>query len=103
MPLIAGAAGAMAGAKTHVQHSGSFAGSAGAMGAKKPYLILERPQTAIAKNYKGYQGVGANVVQSVGDMSGYFKMADVRLNSVTGASDTELELIKVALEQGVIA
>lgn len=103
LPLMAGAAGAMAGAKTHVQHSGSFAGNAGAMGAKKPYLILERPQTAIAKNYKGYQGVGANVVQSVGDMSGYFKMTDVRLNSVTGASDTELESIRATLEQGVIA
>lgn len=103
LPLMAGAAGAMAGAKTHVQHSGSFAGNAGAMGAKKPYLILERPQTAIAKNYKGYQGVGANVVQAVGDMSGYFKMTDVRLNSVTGASDAELESIRAALEQGVIA
>lgn len=103
LPLMAGAAGAMAGAKTHVQHSGSFAGNAGAMGAKKPYLILERPQTAIAKNYKAYQGIGANVVQSVGDMSGYFKMTDVRLNSITGASDSELESIRAALEQGVIA
>lgn len=103
LPLMAGAAGAMASARTQVQHSGSFAGNAGAMGAKKPYLILERPQTAIAKNYKGYQGIGANVVQSVGNMSGYFKMTDVRLNSVTGASDTELESIRAALEQGVIA
>lgn len=103
LPLMAGAAGAMAGAKTHVQHSGSFAGNAGAMGAKKPYLILERPQTAIAKNYKAYQGIGANVVQSVGDMRGYFKMTDVRLNSITSASDSELESIRAALEQGVIA
>lgn len=103
LPMMAGAAGAMASARTRVQHSGSFAGNAGAMGAKKPYLILERPQTAIAKNYKSYQGIGANVVQSVGDMSGYFKMTDVRLNSVTGASDAELESIRAALEQGVIA
>lgn len=103
LPMMAGAAGAMASARTQVQHSGSFAGNAGAMGAKKPYLILERPQTAIAKNYKPYQGIGANVVQSVGDMSGYFKMTDVRLNSVTGASDAELESIRAALEQGVIA
>ena len=103
LPLMAGAAGAMAGAKTHVQHSGSFAGNAGAMGAKKPYLILERPQTAIAKNYKGYQGKGANEIKTVGSMRGYFKMTDVRLNSVQGASDTELESIRAALEQGVIA
>ena len=103
LPLMAGAAGAMAGAKTHVQHSGSFAGNAGAMGAKKPYLILERPQTAIAKNYKGFQGVGTNEIHKVGNMDGYFKMNDVRLNSVQGASDNELEMIRAALEQGVIA
>jgi hypothetical protein len=103
LPLMAGAAGAMAGAKTHVQHSGSFAGNAGAMGAKKPYLILERPQTAIAKNYKGFQGVGTNEIHKVGDMDGYFKMNDVRLNSVQGASDSELETIRALLEQGVIA
>lgn len=103
LPMMAGAAGAIASARTQVQHSGSFAGNAGAMGAKKPYLILERPQTAIAENYKGYQGIGANVVQSVGDMSGYFKMTDVRLNSVSGASNAELESIRAALEQGVIA
>ena len=103
LPLMAGAAGAMASARTQVQHSGSFAGNSGAMGAKKPYLIIERPQTAVAKDYKPYQGMGANEIKTVGSMSGYFKMTDVRLNSVQGASDTELESIRTALEQGVIA
>lgn len=103
LPMMAGAAGAMASARTQVQHSGSFAGNAGAMGAKKPYLILERPQTAVAADYKPYQGMGANEIQTVGSMSGYFKMTDVHLNSIAGASDSELESIRAALEQGVIA
>lgn len=103
IPMAAGAiASGMANAKTQVQHSGSFAGNAGAMGIKKPYLIIERPQTAIADGYEAYQGRGANVVKSVGDMTGYFKLTDVRTDSITGASDAEIAAIKSALERGVI-
>lgn len=104
LPLAAGAVmHGMSGAHTQVQHSGNFSGAAGAMGIKRPYLIIERPQTALANRFARYQGIGANTVQMVGDMSGYFKMTDVRLNSIEGASDSELDAIKTALEQGVIA
>lgn len=104
LPIAAGAVmHGMSGAHTQVQHSGNFSGAAGAMGIKRPYLIIERPQTALANRYARYQGIGANTVQMVGDMSGYFKMTDVRLNNIAGASDSELDAIKTALEQGVIA
>lgn len=103
LPMAAGAvAGGLSGAKTQVQHSGSFAGNAGAMGGKKPYLIIERPQTAVASGYGKYQGKGANRVASVGDMSGYFKMTEVHTSSISGASDTEIEEIRTALERGVL-
>lgn len=104
LPLAAGAVvGGIGSAKTNVQHSGSFAGNAGAMGAKKPYIIIERPQTMIADHFERYQGLGANKIVSVGSMSGYFKMADVRTDSITGASEQEIEQIKTLLESGVIA
>lgn len=104
LPIAAGAVmHGMSGAHTQVQHSGSFSGAAGAMGIKKPYLIIERPQTALANRFARYQGLGANTVQIVGDMSGYFKMTDVHLNSVTDAAESELSEIKTAFEQGVIA
>lgn len=103
LPMAAGAiASGMSQAKTQVQHSGSFAGNAGAMGGKKPYLIIERPQTAVASGYGNYQGKGANCVASVGDMSGYFKMTDVHTSSISGASDSEIEEIRTALERGVL-
>lgn len=103
LPLAAGAvAGGISGAHTQVQHSGNFSGNAGAMGAKKPYLIIERPQTAIAEDFAGYQGKGANSIRAVADMSGYFKMTDVHTDSVNGASESELDEIKTALERGVI-
>lgn len=103
LPMAAGAiAGGLSGAKTQVQHSGSFAGNAGAMGGKKPYLIIERPQTAVASGYGNYQGKGTNRIAAVGDMSGYFKMTDVHTSSISGASDSEIEEIKTALERGVL-
>lgn len=103
LPLAAGAvAGGLSGAKTNVQHSGSFSGNAGAMGAKKPYLIIERPQTMIADGFDNYQGKGANVVRTVAQCSGYFKMSDVHTESISGASAAEVQAIKTALESGVI-
>lgn len=104
LPMAAGAiAGGVSQAKTQVQHSGNFSGCAGAMGAKKPYLIIERPQTMIADGFANYQGRGANVRRTVGQMSGYFKFSDVHTDSISGAAESEIEAIRAALESGVIA
>ena len=104
LPMAAGAvAGGLSGAKTQVQHSGSFAGNAGAMGAKKPYLIIERPQTAVADGYGNYQGKGANRVALISSMTGYFKMTDIHTDSIAGAAESEIEAIRTALAGGVIA
>lgn len=103
LPMAAGAiAGGLSGAHTQVQHSGNFSGNAGAMGAKTPYLIIERPQTAIAEDFGGYQGKGANSVRTVSEMSGYFKFSDVHTDSISGAAQSEIEAIRAALESGVI-
>lgn len=104
LPMAAGAiAGGLSGAKTQVQHSGSFAGNAGAMGGKKPYLIIERPQSAVADGYGAYQGTGANDIASVGAMSGYFKMTDIHTAGIMGASEAEIATIVQTLESGAIA
>lgn len=86
-----------------VQHSGSFSGCAGAMGIKKPYLIFSRPQTSLANNFGHYQGYPANQSASVSSMTGYFKMADVHLESVSTATESELSEIESLLLQGVVA
>ena len=104
LPMAAGAiAGGISGAHTQVQHSGNFSGNAGAMGGKKPYLIIERPQTMVADGFANYQGKGANVRRTVGQMSGYFKLSDVHTDSISGAAESEIEAIRAALESGVIA
>lgn len=104
LPLAAGAvAGGISGAQTQVQHSGNFSGNAGAMGGKKPYIIIERPQTMIADGFESYQGKGANARRTVGQMNGYFKFSDVHTDSISGAAQSEIEAIRAALESGVIA
>lgn len=104
LPLAAGAvAGGISGAHTQVQHSGNFSGNAGAMGGKKPYIIIERPQSYIADNFKHWQGLGANTRRAVAQMSGYFKFSDVHTESISKAAESEIEAIRAALESGVIA
>lgn len=101
-PAVLGAAAGMTKMHTDVKHSGNLSGNAGAMGIKKPYLIISRPQSATAADFNRYQGIGANAKKSVGDMSGYFKMDDTRLTGVAGATREELEEIRVLLKTGVI-
>ena len=104
LPLAAGAvAGGISGAHTQVQHSGNFSGNAGAMGGKKPYIIIERPQSYVADGFKHWQGLGANARRTVGQMSGYFKFSDVHTESISKAAESEIVAIRTALESGVIA
>lgn len=102
LPAVMGAVGGIMNSHTDVKHSGSFSGAAGAMGAKIPYLIIERPQTAMANDFISYQGIGDNRVVNVGSLAGYFKMTDVHTEGVINASEQEIEQIKALLEGGVI-
>lgn len=102
---IAGAAGSMVAtamsAKVDVAHSGSFSGNPGAMGIKKPYLIITRPQTNMAIDFERYDGRGSNYTSRVGDCSGYIKCKEVHLN-VPGAYKDELDEIEELLKEGIL-
>ena len=100
-PALMGGAVGMTHAHTDIKHSGTISGATGAMGAKKPYLIINRPQTALANNYQKYQGKPANQYNTVGNMSGYFMMQDAKVDGISGATREEKEEIKRLLETGV--
>lgn len=105
---IIGAGTTMAGSLLHstmqqretVQRSGSFSGNAGAMGAKKPYIIITRPQPEIAENYEDYEGYGANATVEIGNCSGYIKCRTVDLE-ISGAYKSELDELEALLKGGV--
>ena len=102
LPAAAGLAlHGLTSAKTQVQHSGQFSGSSGAMGGKKPYLIVSRPQTRIAKNIELFSGIPSNEYSIVGDCQGFVKFKDVHIE-ISNAYEYELSEVESLLKTGII-
>ena len=87
--------------RASVSRSGSFSANAGAMGSKKPYLIIRRPQTNMALQFEKYDGRGSNFTSQLSQCSGYTKVKEVHLN-IPGAYKSELDEIESLLHSGVI-
>lgn len=98
---IFGTALSIAGMHTSIEHSGGFSGNAGAMGGKKPYLIVSRPQTAMNDGFPAIQGYPSNVFVTLGNCTGYVQVADCHVENIS-ATDKELEKIKQLLKEGII-
>ena len=88
--------------RTHVEHSGNIGGNAGAMGIKTPYFIIRRPQTAIANNFKSFNGQSQNKYVTLSSCSDYVRVKYVNLENITGATGEELTLIENELTKGVL-
>lgn len=101
---LTGAAGVISGIrqmKTDVSHSGGFTGCAGAMGPKKPYLIITRPQTRVAENFNNFSGLPSNAYIKIGDCPGFIKVSECRIISQT-AYDAEITEIETLLKTGIL-
>lgn len=88
-------------AKSSVQHSGSFGESFGAMGNKKPYLIIHRPVQVVVPNYNDEYGFPAHKLVRIGDCEGFIRCREVHVVSAT-ATDNEKQMIEQLLKAGVI-
>lgn len=88
-------------AKTQVQHSGQFSGSSGAMGGKKPYLIVSRPQTRTPSKISEYKGIPSNSIHKLSSCTGFVKVNEVHIISKS-AYDNEIQEIESLLKSGVI-
>lgn len=103
LPLALGAgASALSSAKTKVEHSGSLSGNAGAMGIKKPYLIVRRPQAVLARNYEKFYGISNNVYNTLSSYNGFVRVKYVHLENLSYATDNELLEIESLLKDGVM-
>lgn len=96
----ASALGAAVSAKSSVQHSGSFGSSYGALGIKKPYLIVSRPKQIDIINYNDIYGYPAHSPVTIGTCNGYLRVREVHVKSAT-ASNEEKKLIEQLLKEGV--
>ena len=95
------AGGVAAGAKSNVGKSGGFSGNAGAMGIKKPYLILQRPQTKVAQTFPEIEGYPTNYSCKLGDCSNQVVVKSVHVEGIP-ATDAELTQIESLLKEGVL-
>lgn len=101
LPMIASAAGSALTARAKVEHSGSFSGNSGAMGGKIPYLIISRPQVALANNFQKYIGFPANYTTKLSNCSGFVKVLECHIENVN-ATSSELTEIESLLKGGII-
>lgn len=102
--FAAGAAmvgGAAQASNTHIGRSGGFSGNAGAMGIKKPYLIIVRPQTKVADTFPLLEGYPTNYSCKLGDCTNHVVVTHVHVEGIN-ATDTELEQIESLLKEGVL-
>lgn len=99
--LIGGAVGASH-LHTDVSHSGGFSGCAGAMAGKKPYLIISRPITHLAGNFKHYTGYPANSTVILKDCSGFTRVKSVYAQNISKATNAEKDMIEAQLKAGVL-
>lgn len=99
--IASGATGVLNAQGTNVVHSGGFSGNAGAMGCKKPYLIIERPQTETADNTAQLLGYGSNLFTKLKTCKGLTRVKGVHVDAVQ-ATKEEKKLIEEKLKDGVI-
>lgn len=87
-------------AKSSVQHSGQFGESFGAMGAKRPYMIIKRPVQVVVQNYQNEYGYQAHKYVTIGECEGYLRCRGVHVQSAR-ATDSEKHAIEQMLMEGV--
>nr|DAS80648.1 MAG TPA: hypothetical protein [Caudoviricetes sp.] len=85
----------------NVERSGSFTGSAGAMGSKIPYLIISRPQTAMADKFETLSGYPSNTYTPLSACKGFTQVKYCHVESLS-ATETEKGEIERLLKEGVI-
>ena len=99
--LIGAAAQAVTGTRANVTASNTIGSNAGAMGIKKPYLILNRQNSYNATAYNNIQGYPSNINVKLSNCSGFTRVKECHLDGIP-ATDEEIEEIYTLLKQGVI-
>ena len=102
-PIMALGAGASL-LNTHldVSHSGNIGANAGAMGVRKPYLIITRKSAYEAGDYNRYYGYPANKTVTLGRYKGFTRVKSIHIETMTRATDNEKAEIETLLKEGVI-
>ena len=93
-------AGNVMGGKVSVSHASTISGSAGILGIRRPYVLIEYPNQSLAENYKHFVGYPSNMFAKLSTLSGYTECESVILSGIN-ATDEEIAEIAEALKSGV--
>lgn len=85
-----------------IEQSGGFSGNSGAMGIKKPYLVIMRPQTAMPRNYQHYSGNPSSSLVTIGNASGLIRVRECHVERIVAATKEEKDMIEKMLHDGII-
>ena len=81
--------------------SGNLSSNAGALGIRIPYLIITHPTVYDAMIYNQFYGYPSNVYQRLSAMSGFVRVKDIHLDSIS-CTEQERDMIYTRLKEGVI-
>ncbi len=95
-----GAMASLGGAQANIQRSGSIAGNAGAMGVKKPYVIITRNVAVDAYNRQHYEGLPQSKTTPLKNCSGYVRVKKINLDGLQ-CTEIEKQTILAKLTEGI--
>ena len=93
--------GLVSSAKQHIEKSGSLSGAGGLMGIQTPYIIITRPQQAVAENQNKYKGYPSYITVILGEVHGFTVINSIILDSIP-ATEEELIELKSILQGGIV-
>ena len=86
--------------KAEIQRSGQLGANVGAMGIKKPYLIIERPYSKYASSYAKHIGYPSNNTLKLSACSGFTRVKSTNVNNIN-TTEEERKMILNLLTNGI--
>nr|DAM81295.1 MAG TPA: hypothetical protein [Caudoviricetes sp.] len=83
------------------QRTGSISANTGLLGEMKPYVLVTRPISVVADQYKSLLGQPYQLDGTLGSRKGFVKVREVHLDGIT-ATEAEKTEIEQMLKEGVI-
>lgn len=83
------------------QRTGSISANTGLLGEMKPYVLVTRPISVVADQYKSLLGQPYQLDGTLGSQNGFVKVREVHLDSITATEAEKIE-IEQMLKKGVI-
>jgi hypothetical protein len=84
-----------------IQRTGSISANTGLLGEMKPYVLVTRPISVVADQYKSLIGQPYQLDGTLGSQKGFVKVREVHLDGIT-ATEAEKTEIEQLLKEGVI-